>query len=163
MSVAYIGIGSNLDDPPAQVRSAMDAIDRADGLEVIARSSLYSSPPMGPPDQPHYINAAIAVHTNLSSLELLESLQAIEQAHGRTRDGIHWGPRTLDLDLLLHGDEHIDGPRLRLPHPGLRDRDFVILPLFEIAPGLILPDGEPLRQCAQRFATSASAVRLEDA
>ena len=94
---------------------------------------------MGPPDQPHYINAVVAIRTGLSPRELLTRLQAIERAHGRVRDGLRWGPRTLDLDILLYADVQIEESSLRIPHPGIKDRAFVILPLAEIAPDLTLP------------------------
>ncbi len=161
--LAHIGLGSNLDDPRAQVSTAIAEIGALPGVEIVARSSLYSSPPMGPQDQPHYINAALAVTTRLSSHALLDALQMLERAHGRSRDGVHWGPRTLDLDILLYGNEQADGPRLHLPHPGLKERDFVVLPLLEIAPAMILPDGESLASVAARLADSASAVRIDDA
>lgn len=160
--LAHIGLGSNLDDPRAQVTTAIAEIGALPGVEIVARSSLYSSPPMGPQDQPHYINAALAITTRLSSHALLDALQMLERAHGRLRDGVHWGPRTLDLDILLYGDEQVDGPRLHLPHPGLKERDFVVLPLLEIAPAMILPDGEPLASVAARLAASATAVRIDD-
>lgn len=161
--LAYIGLGSNLDNPTAHVRTAIAEIDALPGVEIVARSSLYSSPPMGPQDQPHYINAVVAVRTRLGSHALLDALQMLERAHGRLRDGVHWGPRTLDLDILLYGDERADGPRLHLPHPGLKERDFVVLPLYEIAPALVLPDGESLADVATRLAASASAVAIDDA
>ena len=142
MSCAFIGIGSNLQDPQAQAMSAIAAIDAADELILAKRSSLYSSPPMGPPDQPCYINAVVALRTSLTSLELLEHLQLIEREHGRVRRDVHWGPRTLDLDILLFGNETVTTERLRIPHPGMLDRAFVILPLAEIAPTQVLPNGE---------------------
>tara|TARA_R110002096_G_scaffold42642_24_gene114919 strand:+ start:2923 stop:3429 length:507 start_codon:yes stop_codon:yes gene_type:complete len=161
--LAHIGLGSNLDDPRAQVSTAIAEIGALPGTDIVARSSLYSSPPMGPQDQPHYINAALAVATRLSCHALLDALQMLERAHGRARDGVHWGPRTLDLDILLYDDEQVAGPRLHLPHPGLKERDFVVLPLLEIAPTLTLPDGESLASVAARLAPSATAVRLDDA
>jgi len=162
-SIAYVGIGSNLNDPSGQVRSAIATIDTTPGLHLQASSSLYSSPPMGPPDQPHYINAVVEVRTALSSLELLDKLQQIERIHGRVRDGVRWGPRTLDLDLLLFGEEQVQGDDLQLPHPGMKERDFVMLPLIEIAPDLILPCGIPARTVAQRLMPGSNAVRLPNA
>lgn len=161
--LAYIGLGSNLDDPPAHVSTAITEIGALPGVEIVAQSSLYSSPPMGPQDQPHYINAVLAVRTRLGSAALLEALQMLERAHGRSRDGVRWGPRTLDLDILLYGNEHAEGPRLHLPHPGLKERDFVVLPLHEIAPALVLPDGESLARVATRLSASATAVPIDDA
>lgn len=133
--LAYIGLGSNLQDPLDQVSRALEALSRLPESRCVARSSLYASPPMGPPDQPDYINAVACLDTGLSPHGLLDALQAIEQAHGRLRDGAsRWGPRTLDLDILLYGDREIDSPWLRVPHGGLHERPFVLYPLAEIAP-----------------------------
>lgn len=136
---AYIGIGSNLDDPVAQVQTALDALALLPDTLFAARSGLYTSTPMGPQDQPDYVNAVAALDTLLSAPELLERLRRIEAEQGRARDGGRWGPRTLDLDLLLYGEETIDRPDLRVPHPGLHERDFVIIPLAEIAGNLNVP------------------------
>lgn len=143
---AYIGLGSNLGDPAGQLRSALRALAALPETRLAARSSLYRSAPLGPVDQPDYVNGVAALETFLTPLALLERLNAIEAAQGRVRDGQRWGPRTLDLDLLLYGDERIDSPRLSLPHPGLGQRDFVLVPLYEIAPDLTLPWGEPLKE-----------------
>lgn len=145
---AYIGLGSNLDDPIAQVKRALEELERLPDSHCIAQSSLYRSKPMGPQDQPNYINAVAALETGLGPLDLLEALQALEHRHGRVRVEKRWGPRTLDLDLLLYGDQVIDIPRLQVPHPGLRQRSFVLIPLHEIAPELILPDGTRLDELA---------------
>lgn len=141
LNIAFIGIGSNLRDPQAQVRSAIKAIAQAADISLECSSSLYSSPPMGPPDQPNYVNAVAKIETPLASLDLLEILQRIERDHGRIRNTIRWGPRTLDLDILLFGMESVSTQRLQIPHPGLTERSFVIIPLAEIAPQLILPNG----------------------
>jgi 2-amino-4-hydroxy-6-hydroxymethyldihydropteridine diphosphokinase len=162
-STAYVGIGSNLNAPKEQVQSAIRALGNAPGLRLDRCSSLYSSPPMGPVEQPHYINAVVKLRTRLSSVELLQTLRDIEHAHGRLRDGVHWGPRTLDLDLLLYNDEQSSDVHLQLPHPGMKERDFVMLPLVEIAPDLILPCGTPARTIAQRLSAGASSIRLGDA
>lgn len=138
MTTAWIGLGSNLDDPRRQVLDALRELDEADGISVTARSSLYMSEPMGPQDQPDFINAVAAVETQLAPLELLARLRSIEQRHARRRER-HWGPRTLDLDLLLYGADRIDHPDLRVPHPGIAGRSFVLLPLREIAPGIEIP------------------------
>ncbi len=95
---------------------------------------------MGPQDQPDYLNAVVGLQTELSAFHLLSELQHIEYSHGRTRDGERWGPRTLDLDLLLFADEIIDTPKLSVPHPGIAERSFVLLPLAELAPDLIVPN-----------------------
>ena len=138
MSRAWIGLGSNLDNPRDQVVDALRELAETDGISVLARSSLYLSEPLGPQDQPDFVNAAALIETTLDPLSLLNVLQAIEQRHGRKRES-HWGPRTLDLDLLLYDDEQILHPDLTVPHPAIAERSFVLLPLQEIAPGLVIP------------------------
>ncbi|OOG23796.1 2-amino-4-hydroxy-6-hydroxymethyldihydropteridine diphosphokinase [Thioalkalivibrio denitrificans] len=133
--IAYVGLGSNLENPVDQVSKGLEALERLPRTRCLARSSLYTSPPMGPPGQPDYVNAVACLATGLSALELLEALMAVERTHGRLRDGTRWGPRTLDLDILLYGDARIDSPQLRVPHPGIPERPFVLYPLAEIAPG----------------------------
>ena len=137
MTRAYIGLGSNLDNPRDQVLEAFRELAQEEGIRLLARSSLYLSEPMGPQDQPEFINALAAIETPLEPLALLDILQAIEKKHARKRE-CHWGPRTLDLDLLLYGDERILLPNLTVPHPGIAERSFVLLPLREIAPGLAI-------------------------
>ena len=136
---AYIGIGSNLDSPAQQVERAIQAIAELEGCFLAARSSLYRSAPMGPVEQPDFTNAAVSIMTIADPLTLLSKLQEIENAQGRKRDGEHWGPRTLDLDLLMHGRTVMDDPDLTLPHPGIALRNFVLLPLAEIAPAVTVP------------------------
>jgi len=136
---AYIGLGSNLDDPKHHIRGAMEALARLPNTTLIRPSSLYRSAPMGPQDQPEYVNAVAALQTSLSPWELMAALQAIERQHGRVRGAVKWGPRTLDLDLLLYGDMKIHETALTVPHPGLPERPFVLYPLAEIAPGLEIP------------------------
>lgn len=142
---AYIGLGSNLDDPQAQIKTAMNDIAAIADTQLVQSSSLYKSPPMGPQDQPDYINAVVCLDTELAPLELLDSLQAIEQQHGRIRKR-HWGERTLDLDILVFADKVIADERLTVPHPGLAERAFVVYPLAEIAPQLIIPGLGELKQ-----------------
>lgn len=139
MSTAYVGIGSNLNDPVAQVRQALQALATLPDTQLLGQSSLYHSAPMGPSGQPDYINAVASIETRLSAEALLDALQAIEHAQGRVRTGERWGPRTLDLDLLLYGEEIINTPRLTVPHPGLQQRNFVLYPLQEVAPQLVIP------------------------
>lgn len=134
----FIGLGSNLDDPVAQVEAALQALDGLPDSQLIQRSSLYKSPPMGPQDQPDYINAVAEIDTTLSAHALLEHLQALEQAHGRIRRR-HWGERTLDLDILLYEQLQITDDTLTIPHPGIALRPFVLYPLAEIAPMLCIP------------------------
>ncbi|HUT42442.1 MAG TPA: 2-amino-4-hydroxy-6-hydroxymethyldihydropteridine diphosphokinase [Gammaproteobacteria bacterium] len=136
---AYIGIGSNLEDPVAQVKEALEELAVLPDSLLAARSSLYSSKPMGPVEQPDYVNAVAALDTLLSAPELLAALQRIETLQGRERSGEQWGPRILDLDLLLYGKQVIDSDGLKVPHPGLHERDFVIIPLAEIAGNLKIP------------------------
>jgi 2-amino-4-hydroxy-6-hydroxymethyldihydropteridine diphosphokinase len=136
---AYIGIGSNLNDPVAQVKEAVEELTSLPDSLLVGRSSLYGCKPMGPQDQPDYVNAVVALDTLLSPEDLLDALQRIEQVQGRERGGEHWGPRIIDLDLLLYGRSVIDTPGLQVPHPGLHERDFVIIPLAEIAGNLTIP------------------------
>lgn len=135
---AFVGIGSNLDDPAAQVSTAFELLDALPETRLIARSSLFSSAPIGPVPQPDFVNAVAQIGTTLPATALLDHLQAIEKARGR-REGVRWGPRVLDLDLLIYGDAMIDELRLKVPHPGIAGRNFVLLPLQEIAPGLVIP------------------------
>lgn len=136
---AFIGLGSNLSDPITQVGSAIQSLHHLPHSRWIAGSSLYRSLPMGPVTQPDFINAVALIETQLSPEALLSELLQIERLHGRVRDGLRWGPRTLDLDVLLYGDECINTPSLQVPHPGIADRSFVIVPLAELAPDLHIP------------------------
>ena len=152
-----IGIGSNLDNPVAQVRSGLTALRRLPSSQLQLASSLYATPPMGPADQPDYINAVALLTTNLAPHALLDALQSIESEHHRVR-GRRWGPRTLDLDLLVYGNTVLEDARLTLPHPGIAQRAFVVIPLLEIAPALILPGLPDLSSLAQALA--AHPIRL---
>jgi 2-amino-4-hydroxy-6-hydroxymethyldihydropteridine diphosphokinase len=134
----FVGIGSNKQDPPAQVDKAFMALQDLPGTALVARSSLYLSAPFGPVEQPDFVNAVAHLETELGVSELFRRLQAIEELHGRRR-GIRWGPRVIDLDLLVFADELIDTATLTVPHPGIAERNFVLLPLQEIAPDLIIP------------------------
>lgn len=142
---AYIGLGSNLDDPVCQVRRACDELAAIPDSRLLAVSPLYRSDPVGPPGQPDYINAVAGLSTGLSAEQLLDALQAIEQAHGRVRHE-RWGARTLDLDLLLYGDSVIATDRLSVPHPYLGERAFVLYPLADIAPAIAVPGRGALAQ-----------------
>ena len=133
MTRSYIGLGANLGDREATLRSAVADLAATPGLEVVAVSTLRETEPVGPiADQPRFLNGAVAVETSLGARELLAALLRIEAEHGRTRDGPQGGPRTLDLDLLLHGDERRDEPGLTVPHPRLHEREFVLEPLREL-------------------------------
>ena len=143
---AYVGLGSNLGDPAAQVTRALCALDEIPASRCIARSGLYRSAPLGNADQPHYINAVAALDTRLPARELLRHLQAIEGRQGRVRGPERWAPRTLDLDLLLYGESTLNEESLTVPHPGLHQRPFVLYPLRELAPeDLIVPGMGSLR------------------
>lgn len=145
MERAYIGLGSNLAEPRQQLRAALAALAALPDSQLAAVSSLYASDPLGPPDQPRYVNAVAALDTALTPLQLLDALQAIELEQGRVRKEQRWGPRTLDLDILLFGQRILDEPRLSVPHYHMHARAFVLYPLAEIAADLQLPDGRPLQ------------------
>lgn len=145
MIEAFLGLGSNLADPAAQVSAALGELATLEATQLIKCSSLYASRPMGPQDQPPYVNAAVWIRTELPALTLLSECQRIEQLHGRRRKANRWGPRTLDIDILLYGQQTIDSAKLVVPHYGLTQREFVLYPLNEIAPDLVLPCGTTLR------------------
>ena len=138
MAVSFIGLGSNMDQPEQHIRKALREVAELEGTEMLAQSSLYLSKPVGPQDQDDFINAVAKLETGLSPLALLDALQAIENEHGRRRIR-HWGPRTLDLDLLAYDDECIESERLSVPHPQLQYRSFVLLPWLEIEADWVLP------------------------
>ena len=159
---AYIGIGGNLDDPLLQMRRAFRALRELPASRCVACSPLYRSAAVGGPSgQPDYLNAAAALDTTLAPDELLTALQAIETAQGRTRT-VRWGPRTLDLDLLLYDQLVLDEPRLTLPHPRLHERVFVLYPLYDIAPDLEIPGHGLLIDLLTKFPQTA-LVRLDSA
>ncbi|HCB2709647.1 2-amino-4-hydroxy-6-hydroxymethyldihydropteridine diphosphokinase [Escherichia coli] len=146
MTVAYIAIGSNLASPLEQVNAALKALGDIPESRILAVSSFYRTPPLGPQDQPDYLNAAVALETTLAPEELLNHTQRIELQQCRVRKAERWGPRTLDLDIMLFGNEVINTERLTVPHYDMKNRGFMLWPLFEIAPELVFPDGETLRQ-----------------
>lgn len=146
MQRCFVALGSNQADPVAQVRKAVGELKRLPQSHLRACSALYRSAPLGPQDQPAFINAVAMLDTQLAPEALLDALQAIEQRSGRVRKAERWGPRILDLDLLLYGDQRIDLPRLQVPHYHMHARSFVLYPLAELAADLTLPDGTPLQQ-----------------
>ena len=130
----YIALGSNIGSPRKQVETAMSEIAKLPQTKLIEASSLYKTKPEGFVDQPFFINAVVEIETSLSAEKLLAALLELETKHGRVRGDRHWGPRTLDLDILLYGDQEIDLPHLKIPHPRMHERKFVLVPLAEIAP-----------------------------
>lgn len=142
---AYVGLGSNLGDREATLRRAVELLAAEPGVEVLAVSTFRETEPWGYADQPRFLNGAVALETSLPPELLLERLLAIEHELGRRRGGERYGPRTVDLDLLLYGDETIDRPELTVPHPRLAERAFALAPLVELDPELRLPDGRLLR------------------
>lgn len=145
MHTAYIGIGSNLGERDVTIRDALELLAADPELEVEAVSSIRETDPVGVVDQPRFLNAAIRLATELAPGPLLERLLAVEQQLGRVRTEERYGPRTIDLDLLLYGDEIIDEPGLRVPHPRLAERRFVLEPLAELDPGLVVPGLGPIQ------------------
>ena len=157
---AYIGIGSNLSDPRVQVLGALDRIAEIDGVRLVRRSSLYGSPPLGPADQPDYVNAVAGILTRLAPRALLAQLHALERAAGRPEKRERWGPRILDLDLLVYARERSSDSALTVPHPGIVERSFVLYPLAEVAPDLDIPGLGRVADLKQRVA--AQSIRLLD-
>lgn len=140
MERAYVGLGSNLGDREQTLRAALDELAAEPAVEVVAVSTLIDTEPVGLTAQPRFLNGVAAVETALSARDLLGLLLELERRFGRVREGVPaQGPRTLDLDLLLYGDARIDEPGLHVPHPRLHERDFVLTPLAEVAPGLEIP------------------------
>ena len=151
MTIAYIGLGSNLSEPAKQVQQAVTAISKIANSHIQDVSSVYLSKPMGPQDQDDYINAVLALETELSAIELLDALQSIENSAGRVRKENRWGARILDLDIILYGNDVIENERLTVPHYGMKEREFVLLPLAEIADDLYLPTGESVNSLANNI------------
>jgi 2-amino-4-hydroxy-6-hydroxymethyldihydropteridine diphosphokinase len=146
VTTAFVGIGSNLGEPERQIAAALQQLEAENGIEVVAVSTLRETEPVGYLDQPNFLNGAAQLETELAPRELLERLLAIEGRLGRVRgEGPRFGPRTIDLDLLLYGDETIAEPGLTVPHPRLWERRFVLEPLAELAPGLEIPGVGPVQ------------------
>jgi 2-amino-4-hydroxy-6-hydroxymethyldihydropteridine diphosphokinase len=158
MKKVFIGLGSNLGDSTAYLNKAVNALRSHDQIKNITLSRYYQSKPHGPQDQPDYVNAVAQFKTDLAAHDLLALLQQIEKNNDRTRDGKHWGARTLDLDLLLYGNMIIESETLIVPHPWMCERSFVLYPLQELSPDLVFPDGRTLKQCISHV--PADEVRL---
>lgn len=161
MHQVFIGMGSNLGDSPHVLQQAAQAMQQLPQTRLLRMSSLYSSAPVGAPGQPRYTNAVALLETSLQPLELLDGLQQIEQSHGRVRTGERWGPRTLDLDLLLYGQQQINLERLQVPHYQMHLRPFVLFPLAEVSSAnLQLPDGRQLVDLLMHCPQDPSLQRL---
>ena len=139
MAVAYIGLGANLGDRERTLRIALERLGLEPGIEIVAVSRFRETDPVGFEDQPRFVNAAAALRTTLAPRDLLDRLLAVERSLGRTRTGPRFGPRTVDLDLLLYGDAMVDEPGLTIPHPRLAERRFALEPLLDLDPGLVVP------------------------
>jgi 2-amino-4-hydroxy-6-hydroxymethyldihydropteridine diphosphokinase len=157
---AYVALGSNLDDPPRQIAAAFERLAALDDCRLIARSRLYRTAPLGPQDQPEFVNAAAGLLTVLGPHELLRALKRIEAEQGRAQPIVRWGPRRIDLDLLLLDDVRIAEADLEIPHPGLTRRNFVLYPLRDIAPELLVPGEGTVSALAAR-AGSAGLASLD--
>ncbi|MBL5966554.1 2-amino-4-hydroxy-6-hydroxymethyldihydropteridine diphosphokinase [Lelliottia amnigena] len=158
MTLAYIAIGSNLASPLDQVNAAVQALADIKQSRVMAVSAYYRTPPLGPQDQPDYLNAAVVLDTALDAETLLDNTQRIELQQGRVRKDERWGPRTLDLDIMLFGDEIIQTERLTIPHYDMKNRGFMLWPLLEVAPALTFPDGTSLRAVLQQLNAKKPAL-----
>ena len=158
MTLVYIAIGSNLASPLEQVNAAIRALADIPDSRVVSVSSLYRTPPLGPQDQPDYLNAAVALETSLAPEALLDHTQRSELQQGRVRKAERWGPRTLDLDIMLFGDAIINSERLTVPHYDMKNRGFMLWPLFEIAPQLHFPDGFALRAALENLGAEKPAI-----
>lgn len=148
-STAWIGLGSNLDTPLQQLHLALEALNQLPESRLLDASPIYRSSPVGPSDQPDFLNMAARLETDLEPLSLLDQLLAIEDTQGRVRDQV-WGPRVIDLDLLVFGDRILNEARLKVPHPELANRDFVLQPLLDLDPELTLPDGTAVSQLREQ-------------
>jgi 2-amino-4-hydroxy-6-hydroxymethyldihydropteridine diphosphokinase len=163
-TIAVIGLGANVGEAAATVREALRALDGLPSTRLLQASPLYRTPAWGKTDQPDFINAAVLLRTSLAARTLLDDLLEIERHFGRDREaGVQWGPRTLDLDLLLYGDAVIDEPGLKVPHPHLHERAFALLPLSRIAPDLQVPGRGPVADLVRAVDTSGCVPLLADA
>lgn len=158
---AYVGIGSNLDEPASQVRRALAALSGLPQTRLVSQSSLYRSKPLGPAAQPDFVNAVAALLTRLAALDLLHALRSLEAVLGREPPRVRWGPRRIDLDLLMFAGEQSESPELTLPHPGIVQRNFVLYPLLEVAPGLNVPGCGRVAELAARV-DPAGIWRLDE-
>jgi 2-amino-4-hydroxy-6-hydroxymethyldihydropteridine diphosphokinase len=142
---AYVGLGANLGDREGTIGRALDLLEEQAGIQVVRVSTLRQTEPVGYLDQPRFVNAAAELETSLSPRALLDALLAVERELGRTREGPRFGPRTIDLDLLVYGDRVVDEPGLEIPHPRMHERRFALEPLAELAPALVVPGRGPVK------------------
>ena len=163
MTIAYVGLGSNLAEPRRQVEQAIQKLSELPRTNLLARSKLYATEPWGNRDQPGFVNAVAVLDTQLNARELLDALLSIERQAGRERNGERWGPRILDLDILLYGAARIDEPALHVPHPRLQERAFVLVPLAEIAPLLYIPDAGRVVDLLSKIDASTCVALESDA
>lgn len=161
MAIAYIALGANLGEPARQLRAAMQALASTQGIHLLAQSPLYRTAPLGPAGQPHYCNAVCKIETSLTPEQLLEQMLALERAAGRVRSGDRWGPRLLDLDLLYMDGEQRSSERLKLPHPGIASRNFVLIPLADVAASLDIPGVGRIAERAQNIGREGLEPWLE--
>lgn len=159
MARVYIGLGANLGEPVENLKAALKLINESPDLAVTKASSVYLTEPVGYEDQPWFYNCVAEIQTNQTPVRLLETLQGIENELGRVRD-IRWGPRTVDLDILLYDEIQIGEQHLTIPHPRMKERAFVIVPLAEIAPGARFPDGETVEVVRRRLRTTEKKILL---
>src|SRR3990170_582513 len=160
MAKAYIGLGSNVGRREDHLEKALELLAAAKDVKVTKTSSIYETEPVGYVDQPDFLNAAVEIETALSPRELLAVTKAIEEREGRRRD-IRWGPRTVDLDILLYDQQVSTEPDLRLPHPEVTRRAFVLVPLAEIAPDLAVADGQTVRDCLAELGKIKGVAKLD--
>lgn len=153
MVTTFIGLGSNLSNPEEQVKLGIESLKKLPDSTLVKHSSLYQTPAVGNSMQPDFVNAVVQIDTKMIAMQLLDELLRIEREHGRVRDGTRWGPRILDLDILLYDNQQVHLPLLRIPHPGLIERAFALIPLLEIAPDARLPNGEPLAKYLGKLST----------
>lgn len=146
---AYVALGSNLDTPRSQVLNGFTQLARLDGTRLLARSSLYSSTPLGPQEQPDFVNAVAGLITTMPARQLLSELKDLERIIGREQPIVRWGPRRIDFDLLVYGDAQVNETDLVIPHPGIPQRNFVLYPLCDIAPELVIPGLGRVRDLAK--------------
>lgn len=161
MAIAYIALGANLGEPARQLRAAMQALASTQGIHLLAQSPLYRTAPLGPAGQPHYCNAVCKIETSLTPEQLLEQMLALERAAGRVRSGDRWGPRLLDLDLLYMEGEQRSNECLKLPHPGIASRNFVLIPMADVAASLDIPGVGRIAEQAQNIGREGLEPWLE--